>query len=85
MERDAYRRREIQAQSNGTSYTTFSCSIWTENHIEIGTRTELYVIVGHKVMKLYANDRARNKPKTNAISLIKHDEEGKNIPIGVAR
>jgi len=50
MKYGAYRWREVQSQSDGTSNTAFPCSIWTENHIEIGARAELDVVIGHKVM-----------------------------------
>ena len=56
----SYTGGPVKAESNSTSDAAFAGSVWTDNHVEMRTRTEFDMIVGQKVVQLNANDGAWN-------------------------
>jgi hypothetical protein len=51
-----YAWRPVEAETNGASYTTFTSAVWPEDHIQVGTRAELYPVVCEEIVQLNAHD-----------------------------
>jgi hypothetical protein len=48
--------RPVEAETNGASYTAFTSAVWPEDHIQVGTRAELYPVVCEEIVQLNAHD-----------------------------
>ena len=52
-----YTRRPVQPERDGTGYTTLSCPVGSDDHVEIRPRAELDIVIRDEVLELYTDDR----------------------------
>lgn len=55
-----YGRWKIQSQSNSASNATLPSTIGSNDHVQIGTRAKLNIVVSNKVTQLYSNNGPRD-------------------------
>ena len=82
-----YGWRKVETQTNGTRDGTLPCPIGTKYHVQVWARSELYGIVGHKVLELYAHDGAGDEATRQkyASVTLQGFTVRQNVPISVPR
>lgn len=60
-----YRSGESKTNDNGTSNGTLSSPVGADNHIQVGTRAELDLLIGQEVLAGDSHNRARHVATTS--------------------
>ena len=75
-------RRKVKSEANSASNATLSCSVGTNNHVQVRTRTKFDEVISDEVLEL----NAHNGSGHISLTVIRYRQDGleNHLPIRIS-